>query len=323
MSLPAAIAASAAAQLFGSTQQARAAKSAAQTQAQSAQEAMRQQREMFDILNQQQAPYRELATGQGGALSQIREMLPYFTRPVTGEDISSMPGYQFALQQGLGAVGQQMNVGGGGSNAERARQKFAIDYTMGQALPAYLKQRESIYNTLASIAGLGQTATQATGQVGMGTAGALSQLGIGAGTALAGGQIGAANALAGGMQGIGNLGFMYSLMRPQAPAPTPTAGISTSSLLTPPPTNYGFTSGPDYAPPAGLGLGGPQPSDRRLKRDIVQIGTRPDGLAVYEFEYVWGGGRRTGLMAQEVRELYPDAVVEMAGGFLAVDYRRV
>lgn len=227
MGIEAAMFASAAASALGAGMQARAAKSAAQTQAQSAQDAMQQQREMFDILNQQQAPYRELATGQGGALSQIREMLPYFTKQPGAEDISAMPGYQFALQQGLGAVGQQMNVMGGGSNVDRARQKFAIDYTMGQALPAYLKQRESIYNTLASIAGLGQTATQATGQVGMGTAGALSQLGIGAGTALAGGQIGAANALAGGMQGIGNLGFMYSLMRPpggmQAPAPVETA----------------------------------------------------------------------------------------------------
>lgn len=226
MGIEAAIAASALATAYGASRQASAAKSAAQTQAGSAREAMQQQREMFDILNQQQAPYRELAAGEGGALSQIRQMLPYFTRPVTGEDISAMPGYQFGLQQGLGAVGQQMNVMGGGSNLERARQKFAIDYTMQQALPAYLKQRESIYNTLASIAGLGQTATQATGQVGMGTAGALSQLGIGAGSALAAGQVGAANAMAGGLQGIGNLGMMYNLMRPpmaqQAPAPVET-----------------------------------------------------------------------------------------------------
>lgn len=303
MGIEAAMIASAAASAFGASQQARAARGAAQTQAQSAREAMQQQREMFDILNAQQAPYRELAAGPGGALSQIREMLPYFTRPVTAEDIQSMPGYQFGLQQGMGAVGQQMNVMGGGSNVERARQRFAIDYTMQQALPQYLKQRESIYNTLASIAGLGQTATQATGQVGMGTAGALSQLGIGAGSALAAGQVGAANAMAGGLQSIGNLGMMYNLMRPttQAPAPVTTAIPSTA-----------YDLGVDQAF-----------SDRRLKRDIVQIGTRPDGLGVYEFEYVWGGGRRTGLMAQEVRDLYPDAVLEMPGGFLAVDYRRV
>lgn len=299
MGIEAALFTTAAASLLGSGMQARAAKSAAQTQAASASEAMQMQREMFDILNQQQAPYRELAAGEGGALSRIREMLPYFTRPVTGEDIQAMPGFQFGLQQGLGAVGQQMNVMGGGSNVDRARQRFAIDYTMQQALPQYLKQRESIYNTLASIAGLGQTATQASGQVGMGTAGALSQLGIGAGTALAGGQIGAANAMAGGLQSIGNLPFMYSLLRPPTQPPAP--------VVTPTPVPVEQIA----------------PSDRRLKRDIVQIGVRPDGLAVYEFEYIWGGGRRAGLMAQEVREVYPDAVLEMPNGFLAVDYRRV
>jgi hypothetical protein len=308
MGIEAALFASAAATAFGASRQASAAKSAAQTQAGSAQQAMQQQREMFDILNAQQAPYRELAAGEGGALSRIREMLPYFTRPVTAEDIQSMPGYQFGMQQGLGAVGQQMNVMGGGSNVERARQRFAIDYTMGQALPAYLRQRESIYNTLAGIAGLGQTATQASGQVGMGTAGAMSQLGIGAGSALAAGQIGAANAMAGGLQGIGNLGLMYSLMRPPVGVG---AGMPT-----------GIPSG---AVPSGVPfpMDDLVPSDRRLKTNITRIATRPDGLGVYEFDYIWGGGRRVGLMAQEVREVYPEAVSEMPDGHLAVDYRRV
>ena len=63
-------------------------------------------------------------------------------------------------------------------------------------------------------------------------------------------------------------------------------------------------------------------SDRRLKRNIVKIGTRPDGLGVYEFEYVWGGGRQIGLMAQEVQGVYPDAVGE-AGGYLTVNYSKV
>lgn len=63
-------------------------------------------------------------------------------------------------------------------------------------------------------------------------------------------------------------------------------------------------------------------SDRRLKRNITKIGTRPDGLGVYEFEYVWGGGRQIGLMAQEVQGVYPDAVGE-AGGYLTVNYSKV
>lgn len=63
-------------------------------------------------------------------------------------------------------------------------------------------------------------------------------------------------------------------------------------------------------------------SDIRLKKDITRVGTRPDGLGVYEFEYVWGGGRQIGLMAQEVLGVYPDAVGE-SGGYLTVDYGKV
>ena len=63
-------------------------------------------------------------------------------------------------------------------------------------------------------------------------------------------------------------------------------------------------------------------SDQRLKRNIVKLGTRPDGLGVYEFEYIWGGGRQIGLMAQEVQGVYPDAVGE-AGGYLTVNYSKV
>ena len=63
-------------------------------------------------------------------------------------------------------------------------------------------------------------------------------------------------------------------------------------------------------------------SDQRLKRNIIKIGTRPDGLGVYEFEYIWGGGRQIGLMAQEVQGVYPDAVGE-AGGYLTVNYSKV
>jgi hypothetical protein len=63
-------------------------------------------------------------------------------------------------------------------------------------------------------------------------------------------------------------------------------------------------------------------SDRRLKKNIKQIGTRPDGLNVYEFDYIWGGKRQVGLMAQEVQTIYPNAVSE-SGGYLMVDYSKV
>jgi hypothetical protein len=63
-------------------------------------------------------------------------------------------------------------------------------------------------------------------------------------------------------------------------------------------------------------------SDQRLKKNVNHIGTRKDGLGVYEFDYIWGGARQIGLMAQEVQAVYPDAVSEI-DGFLAVDYSKV
>lgn len=64
-------------------------------------------------------------------------------------------------------------------------------------------------------------------------------------------------------------------------------------------------------------------SDRRLKRNIVKIGTRADRLNVYAYEYVWGGGMQIGVMADEVRAIYPGAVIAMPGGYSAVDYARI
>jgi hypothetical protein len=63
-------------------------------------------------------------------------------------------------------------------------------------------------------------------------------------------------------------------------------------------------------------------SDIRLKKNINKIGTRTDGLNIYEFEYIWGGGRQVGLMAQEVQGIYPDAVSE-SSGYLMVNYSKV
>lgn len=63
-------------------------------------------------------------------------------------------------------------------------------------------------------------------------------------------------------------------------------------------------------------------SDRRLKKNVVRVGTRDDGLGVYAFEYVWGGPRRTGVMSDEVRAVYPSAV-SVHNGYDVVDYSKL
>ena len=73
----------------------------------------------------------------------------------------------------------------------------------------------------------------------------------------------------------------------------------------------------------GGGGGGGGWSDRRLKRDIVHLGVSPSGLPIYSFQYVWGGPRYVGVMAQDLLKLRPDAVVFDECGFYRVDYSKI
>ena len=62
-------------------------------------------------------------------------------------------------------------------------------------------------------------------------------------------------------------------------------------------------------------------SDRRLKANIEKIGELDDGLGVYEFDYVWGGRRQRGVMADEVATLRPWALgPKTPEGYATVDY---
>jgi len=214
---------------IGGSKQASAAKEASQLQYQATQDAAKQQREMFDILNAQQAPYRESGYG---ALGKINEMLPQFTREFTSEDLIKNldPSYKFMLEQGLGATGQAMNVGGGGSNVDLARQKFAQEYAKTgaqQAFNNYTNQQSNIYNRLSNLAGIGQASQAQSNTLGSNTANALSQLGIGGASALGAGQVGAANAMAGAYGNIGNSFQLSSLLTPQGASGITSGGATT------------------------------------------------------------------------------------------------
>ena len=100
-------------------------------------------------------------------------------------------------------------------------------------------------------------------------------------------------------------------------APTPTSTTQSSS-----PSNL------DAITAAALAFGAF--SDRRLKVDIKKIGTHSTGLNVYEWEwnakaFVLGLDKhpRKGFIAQEVKEVFPDAVVEGSHGYLMIDYSKI
>lgn len=64
---------------------------------------------------------------------------------------------------------------------------------------------------------------------------------------------------------------------------------------------------------AGGLLGGGGMSDRRVKRDIEQIGEWVNGMPVYVFRFIFDPRWFIGFMAQDVEKVMPEAVYEMAG----------
>jgi hypothetical protein len=61
-------------------------------------------------------------------------------------------------------------------------------------------------------------------------------------------------------------------------------------------------------------------SDVRAKEDIEEIGALHDGSPVYSFKYIGDPKTHVGLMAQEVEQRRPDAVVTRPDGLKMVDY---
>jgi hypothetical protein len=205
--------------------QANAASKAANTQSDAARYAADLQQKQFNLINEQQAPYRQAGYS---ALNEIGNQMPYFTHQVTAEDLKAMPGFSFGLEQGVGANKQQMNVGGGGSNITRGAQKFAEDYATNVGLPQYISQRQGIYNTLAGIAGIGQTGQTQVNQAGMNTASNIGASNVAAAGYQGAGQVAGANAYSGALSNLGNAGYMYNLLRPQSGGSIGTVGTNAS-----------------------------------------------------------------------------------------------
>jgi hypothetical protein len=67
----------------------------------------------------------------------------------------------------------------------------------------------------------------------------------------------------------------------------------------------------------------PTESDVRLKTDIERVGTTVYGLPVYQFRYKTGPERFEGVMAQDVLEVMPEAVVRGEDGYYRVMYDKL
>jgi len=220
-----------------------AASSAADQQAQTAANAQAQQLAMFNTQNAQLAPQR--ATGYN-ALNQIGALgsgqyqqydangnpigtgtgTGYLTHQFSNADLNAQlaPNYAFNLQQGQQATQNASNATGGlvGGNALKALQDYTQNYAGNayqNAFTNYQTQRGNIYNTLASQAGLGQSAQNTSATLSGNTANALSSLATGSAAAQAAGQIGSASALSGGLTNLGNQNYLSSLLKQNSSNP--------------------------------------------------------------------------------------------------------
>jgi len=177
------------------------AKSAADTQAQAANNATQAQQQMFEQQFNAQAPWRQAGSN---ALGQIAGMGDYFNHQFNANDLNANlgPNYQFMLNQGLTAATNAGNLYSPGGNTIQGATTFAENYAGNayqQAYNNYTNNQTNIFNRLASIAGLGQTAASNSATGASQFAGGIANTMTGAGNALASGIVGGTNAITGGL----------------------------------------------------------------------------------------------------------------------------
>ena len=181
---------------------ANAASKAAKTQAASADRSIDLQREMFNKQLELQQPFQEAGVN---ALNRMQ----------SGDVMGMMdPSYKFRFGEGMKALDRQAAARGGliSGGALKAAQRYGQEFASNEFGNAY--------NRLASMAGLGQTATgaqsNAAGQFGANA----GNLMTGAGAARASGYVGGANALTSGLGQYMNYTQNQNLINRFAPQPT-------------------------------------------------------------------------------------------------------
>lgn len=212
-SIPAAL--SAASGLYG----AGAARSAAGSQTNAANNAIALQRENLAQTRADNAPFLATGTAANARLRQLLGIDPNYTgadsgsltRNFTSADLEADPvyknGLQFGLDQGTQAINNRaMQAGNYDSGATlKALTRFGNDYGTTKAADAYSRftnNQGNTYNKLAGVSGAGQVAVGTGANAGANTTNAVSDLTTGIGNANAAGTVGAANAYGNAANGV-------------------------------------------------------------------------------------------------------------------------
>ena len=226
-----------------------AASSAADTQAAAAEKAgdlslqvaerqIASQEKQFAAQAALQEPWRQAGIG---ALNKLQTAVDY--TPFGTAQFQADPGYAFRLSEGQKALDRQAAARGGLISGSALKAASRYGQEMGSqeyqnAFNRYQAERSAKLGPLQSLAGVGQTATQALGAAGesmtSGSNAALGAYGSQAGAALgaagqarASGYVGQANAIAGGASSLSNMYMQNQLINRMFPASGGGGGFGT------------------------------------------------------------------------------------------------
>lgn len=142
----------------------------------------------FDLQREDGEPYREKGAWALGVLGDELDEMP------THAEVMSDPGYQFGLREGERALARRRAAGGGRVSGAALREatRYATDYATTGYGATYQRSQDRM-NRLASLAGLGQTATNASAAAGANAGNGIARLYGDQGDASAGATMAKAN----------------------------------------------------------------------------------------------------------------------------------
>jgi len=223
-----------------------AAKTAANTQSDSANEAIRAQLEMYYKGREDTAPWREAGTNALNKLVSKVNMGP--------GKFEESPGYQFRMDEGQKALERSAAARGNlfSGATGKALTRYGQDYATGE----YQNFLANYYNSLTpyqSLAGVGQTTASQNALTGNQVAGQIGQNMMASGNAQAAGMINQANAYTGASNSGVNNYLMWKYMNPSAANAGVGSGVTgmySTGEIAPAATTY-FESNPELLYGAG------------------------------------------------------------------------
>lgn len=188
--------------IVGGIIQGNAARDAANIQADSAREASKLQKQIFDQQRKDATPWREAGMRALTGLENAD-----FQRDFTMNDFQADPGYAFRMGEGMKALERSAAARGGlmAGGTMKALTRYGQDFASNEFQNAYNRfnsDRDRRFNRLSSLAGLGQTANTQVGQAGQNYANQVGSNMMQAGNASAAGRMGVANAYTGAMNNM-------------------------------------------------------------------------------------------------------------------------